>query len=60
MELLPCPFCGLVPELKIMESDDDEGNTAYWPTCKSCKMTGPEGDTAEEAVEFWNHRIFSS
>ena len=57
MDLLSCPFCGFLPQMEIMEGDDEESNTAYWISCESCKMTGPEGDTVEEAVELWNKRI---
>ncbi len=57
MTLLSCPFCGWTPDLEIMEADNEEGNTAYWIICESCRMTGPEGDTVEEAVELWNKRF---
>lgn len=49
-DLLPCPFCGAVP--------DDEDVSEYFVECPSCGIEGPAGpmDSRFSAIEAWNTR----
>ena len=43
-----CPFCGST-ELQLLDLQ-----TTFWVTCKTCSANGPSGDSAEQALEYWN------
>jgi len=56
-----CPFCDNQPKFGICPIYvawviSDEG-TQYWVHCEFCRASGPEGDTAEDAIRFWNEGI---
>lgn len=50
-----CPFCGTNEHLSIGNYHNPPTNT-YYVICASCFAYGPCRDTAQHAVESWNHR----
>ena len=54
MTLKLCPFCGTLP---IMEASFGCVSDLFWAECDSCKCTGPEADTKEQAINLWNTRF---
>lgn len=59
--LAPCPFCSCDWEDSVdraglgLERDDDLFDEQMYVLCK-CGATGPNKNTAEEAIEAWNNR----
>jgi Lar family restriction alleviation protein len=45
---MECPFCGGTATELI-----DLGAT-FWLSCTACGANGPSGDSAEQALEYWN------
>jgi len=55
--IIPCPFCGSVPELVNIHKN---GTTAFYIVCNYCFCSGPIGFTNKyEAIVKWNTRISS-
>ena len=55
MPLLPCPFCGGMPELSSLGGDKE--NWAIICECGlACSEMGVNGDTKEEIIISWNKR----
>lgn len=64
-ELLPCPFCGAMPDISDTDMliGDEDG---YWARlwCERCGASGPAAETndrpaeecVEDAVAAWNKR----
>jgi Lar family restriction alleviation protein len=55
--LEPCPFCGGA-ELQLCDNTGPKlcTNAHAFVRCRGCHTDGPEGDTAELAVRYWNSR----
>ena len=53
-ELKPCPFCSCgTVELEVVSMNNE---SISWVHCNGCSACGPEIDTKENAVKFWNTR----
>lgn len=53
IELLPCPFCGYLPEMRSEKFIGKE----YWKVKCPCCFAGTYAEhTPEEAAEEWNRR----
>jgi len=53
-ELKACPFCSCgTIELEVVSMDN---NSISWGHCNGCSAFGPEIDTKENAIKFWNTR----
>ena len=55
-ELLPCPFCGVIP--KLYPQFDDESCWDVWCGTAGCYLEyGADWcNTREDAIEMWNTR----
>ena len=62
-ELFYCPFCFELDELMLHDSpqlDHAEDDLACaWVECYECGANGPGCDTASEAVDGWNNRVWA-
>jgi Lar family restriction alleviation protein len=47
--LLPCPFCGMGPEIK-------ERGVYFIPVCNNCGAKGSRSVERRMAIRKWNHR----
>lgn len=58
VELLPCPFCGTIPN--IYEAPNHAGAVLCWIECPNHKCPTSVStwmDTLKNAVKFWNTRV---
>lgn len=60
MELLPCPFCGVI-DVSCVPAEDDPNYDADYDVvaeCISCGSRGPtdEHKTGDDAIAAWNRR----
>ncbi len=51
-----CPFCGTMPH---MDSGliAHVGTETYWIECYACGAIGPEQESKEQALDYWNTRF---
>ena len=55
--LLPCPFCGNLPEVYPQRTNSNALGDYYAVWCREpCQATGPERHTEAEAIAAWNQR----
>ena len=47
----PCPFCGR----EVVRTETGESNV-HFVFCRYCHAHGPQGDTDQSAIEYWNMR----
>lgn len=59
MDLLPCPFCGEMSKLTVLDAAVDI-DPAFTVICDECQAGGPIDDTREQAVANWNRRPTST
>lgn len=57
----PCPFCGTLEQVSVLDRSDEEhfakdGIGCFQVLCDRCGVEGPYGDTALEAATRWNAR----
>lgn len=55
--LLPCPFCGEAPELRI---NFYLGTTTRQVVCTECLGSAAAGSIDEQAADLWNRRVSPS
>lgn len=54
LKLIPCPFCTCkAVELETVEDGDGTLLCAH-VECPACLARGPQEDTIQNAVDFWN------
>ena len=53
--LLPCPFCGGVPDIAI-EPETEESPRGYLIVCSDCLMTTATNSDRAYTVSKWNRR----
>jgi hypothetical protein len=58
-ELLPCPFCGAVPEMQPAHAHGFFVSCEN-PACPIAPETTHNTDTPEQAAERWNQRVTPS
>lgn len=51
-EMLPCPFCGGMPEILGPDNPAHE----YWLKCRSCQATTIFRNNEEAAISAWQMR----
>ncbi len=56
IELLPCPFCGVVPIIRTTAHDIEKWNIICVNTICMLYPKTPPLDGKEKAIDVWNHR----
>jgi len=57
-ELKPCPFCGGISKMDVMEncSPYSKYDNWFWVICKNCGAKSANYELTLEAIEAWNKR----
>ncbi len=61
--ILPCPFCGPVcPSTAVLMIEERivHSQVAFVIDCTNCGCTTQNGESLEQALEFWNTRPLAS
>lgn len=54
-ELSPCPFCGTIPEMHLLDYDL-LNLPIYWVECPNCSAQMKGKMTEQSAIDAWNAR----
>ena len=57
MNILPCPFCGVIPTLKEFREFDEGYLAIECNACPSGRFCGVHGDEEADVLAMWNTRF---